>query len=86
MKLLRNKQQESYENAKLCYICKKKKKKNELKINIWKIKKYHKVRDHCHFTGKYRSVAYSICNLKYSVFKSCLKLFIIDLAMITILS
>ena len=46
MKLLRNKQQESYENAKLCYICKKKKKKkNELKINIWKIKKYHKVRD-----------------------------------------
>ena len=34
MKLLRNKQQESYENAKLCYICKKKKKKNELKINI----------------------------------------------------
>ena len=35
MKLLRNKQQESYENAKLCYICKKKKKKkNEFKINI----------------------------------------------------
>ena len=65
---------------------KKKKKKNELKTNIWKIKKYHKVRDHCHCTGKYRSVAYSICNLKYSAFKSCLKLFIIDLAMITILS
>ena len=26
-----------------------------------KDKNYQKVRDHCHFTGKYRSAAYSIC-------------------------
>ena len=26
-----------------------------------------KVRDHCHYTGKYRGAVHSICNLKYSV-------------------
>ena len=29
------------------------------------IKKYHKVRDHCHYTGKYRGVAHNTCNLRY---------------------
>ena len=31
-----------------------------------KIKRYCKVRDHCDYTGEYRSAANSICNLKYS--------------------
>ena len=31
-----------------------------------KDKNYHKVRDHCHYAGKYRGPAHSICNLKYS--------------------
>ena len=32
-----------------------------------KEKKYHKVTDHCDYTGKYRGTAHSICNLKNSV-------------------
>ena len=27
-------------------------------------KKYHKVIEHCHYTGKYREAAHSICNLR----------------------
>ena len=42
-----------------CYICNKpfyKDKKNN----------YVKVRDHCHYTGKYRGAAHKICNLMYN--------------------
>ena len=28
-------------------------------------KEYYRVRDHCHYTGKYRGVQHSICNLRY---------------------
>ena len=31
------------------------------------VKKYPKVRDHCHYTKKYRGAAQSICILKYSI-------------------
>ena len=40
------------------------------KNNLKKISKsinYLKVRDHCHYTGKYRDAAHSICNLKSNV-------------------
>ena len=53
-----------YESQKVCYICKRGfcyyKKKKEFKI-------YQKVRDHCHYTGKFRGAAHSICNLRYKV-------------------
>ena len=62
MKLLTKRQQEPYKNAKK--IC-----QENLKINIWKIKKYSKVRDHCHYIGEYRGAAHSICDLKHSVHK-----------------
>ena len=31
------------------------------------IQKQQKVRDHCHYTGKYRDAAHNICNLRYKV-------------------
>ena len=62
MKLLTKERQESDESAKLLYICKEK-----LDNKRDSDKRYRKVRDHCHYTGKYRSAAHSRCNLKYSV-------------------
>ena len=32
-------------------------------------KKYHKVRDHCHYARKYRGAAYDICNLRFKISK-----------------
>ena len=32
-----------------------------------KNKKCRKVRDHCYYTGEYRSATHSLCNLKYGV-------------------
>ena len=60
MNLLTKEQQESYKNAKMCYICKEK-----FENKYWKDKKNGKVRDPCHYTGKYGGVAHNICNLKY---------------------
>ena len=61
IKLLTKEQQESYKNAKICYIYKEK-----FENKYVKDKKYCKVRDHCHYTGEYRDTAHSICNLTYS--------------------
>ena len=54
MKLLIKKKQESYENAKICYICKQK-----IVNKYLKDKKYCKFRDHCHYTGEQRRAAHS---------------------------
>ena len=40
-----------------------------------KDKKYHKVRDHCLYTGEYGGAADSMYNLKYSVPKKVLIVF-----------
>ena len=61
MKLLTKELQESYENAKICYICKEKFENKDVKY-----KNYRKVRDHCHYTGEYIGAAHSICNSKCS--------------------
>ena len=54
-----------YEEQEVCHICQKEfcYDKNEKK----KFKIYQKVRDHCHYTGKFRGAAHSICNLRYKV-------------------
>ena len=46
----------SYQDAKICYILGTKILKM-LSKNI----NYQNVRDHCHYTGKYRGTAHSIC-------------------------
>ena len=61
MKLLKKEQQESYKNAKNCYICEEK-----LENRNVKDKRHRKVRDHFHYRGKYRGSVDSICILKYS--------------------
>ena len=50
-----------YEEQEKCHICQKEfcYDKNEKK----KFKIYQKVRDHCHYAGKFRGTAHSICNL-----------------------
>ena len=45
--------------SKKCYICKKIFSTNDSN------KEYFKVKDHCHYTGKYRGAAHNICNLRY---------------------
>ena len=46
-KLLTERQQESYKNAKICYVC-----PEEFKNKFMKDKKDKKVRDHFHYTEK----------------------------------
>ena len=48
-----------YNKQKVCSICKKEFDNND--------KKQQRVRDHCHYTGKYRGAAHNICNLRYKV-------------------
>ena len=47
------KDQSAFENAKICWICQK------------EFGESKKVRDHCHFTGKFRGAAHNICNLQF---------------------
>ena len=55
-------EKESYKNQQLCHICEK---EFCTDINSDEYKKMRKVRDHCHYTGKYRGDAHSKCNLNY---------------------
>ena len=54
-----------YKSQKVCHICKggffyDENKKSEFKL-------FQKVRDHCHYTRKFRGAAHSNCNLQYKV-------------------
>ena len=59
---LTDKENKSYQKQKVCYICKKEFNNDDGNDDY---KKYHKVKDHCHYTGKFGETAHSICNLKY---------------------
>ena len=58
---LTKKEEKHHNKQKVCYICKKEFNTD----NIYK--KHHKVKDHCHFTGKSRGAAHNICNLRYRI-------------------
>ena len=58
---LTNEQQELHVKGKICYISKKK-----FESKYTTDTTYRKVRDHCHFTGKYRSTEHRISYSKYS--------------------
>ena len=47
-------EEQQFKQASNCWICHK-------KLNL-----EDRVRDHCHYTGRYRGAAHNICNLKYS--------------------
>ena len=62
---LTNEEKKSYEKQKVCYICEKEFSTD--KNNEEEYKLYKKVKDHCHYTGKYRGAAHNICNLRYKI-------------------
>ena len=56
MKPLTKEQKREHSRAKACHIC----------LSPFKLDE-RKVRDHCHYTGEYRGVAHSNCNLEYKI-------------------
>ena len=57
------KDKDDFEKAKICWICQK------------EFGESKKVRDHCHFTGKYRGAAHNKCNLQFKKTKFTLVIF-----------
>ena len=58
----------NYNDQKVCYICKKEFDTIDTAgPSSLERKKNYKIRDHFHYTGKYRGAAYNICNLRYKV-------------------
>ena len=54
----------SYKEQEACHICEEKFCMDKDDENY---KNKRKVKDHCHYTGKFRGAAHSICNLRYKV-------------------
>ena len=58
---LTKKEEKKHNKQEVCYTCKKGFSTDDSN------KKYHKVRDHRHYPGKYRGAAHGICNLRYKI-------------------
>ena len=55
------KEEKKHNKQDVCNICKKRLSTDDNN------KKYHKVRNYCHYTGKHRGAAHDICNLRYKI-------------------
>ena len=64
---LTRKKLKSHQDAKVCYIW-----GTHFIKKHFKDTNYRKVRDHCHYTGKYRGPVHMICNLKFNVLNEIL--------------
>ena len=58
---LTNMEEKKDNKQKACHRCKKRFSTDDNN------KKYHKVKDHCQCTGKYRGAGHDICNLRYKI-------------------
>ena len=58
MNPLTEQEKKLHANPNMCFICEK---------PFGNDKNANKVRDHCHYTGKYRGLAHSSCNLQYKI-------------------
>ena len=63
---LTKEEEDNYIKENTCYICKKDFNNDTTESSSSE----SKVRDHCHFTGKYRGAAHNTCNLRYKILKN----------------
>ena len=58
---LTKEEKKMHNEQKICCICKKRFSTDDNN------KKYHKIKDHSQYTGKYKGAAHYICNLRYKI-------------------
>ena len=63
---LTKEEKDNYNKENICHICKKEFNNDTTESSSLELK----VRDHCHFKGKYRGAAYNTCNLRYKIPKN----------------
>ena len=64
VKIINYEENKSYKEQEACHICEEKFCMDKDDENY---KNKRKVKDHCHYTGKFRGAAHSKCNLNYKV-------------------
>ena len=62
---LTKKEEKRHNKQKVCNICKTGFSADD--NNVVPNENYFKLKDHCHYTGKYRGAAHDICSLRYKI-------------------
>ena len=63
---LTKEEKDNYNKENICHICKEEFNNDTTESSSLE----RKVKDHCHFTGKYRGAAHNTCNLRYKIPKN----------------